>query len=216
MKRRRAPAIRATWDRIEAWCKRHLPRVLRKLNPGASARTIEALERAIGRPLPTDVCESFAIHDGGPKSFLFGYDLLSTEAVIHEWERWRGWVNPDEDPLIRSLRSSSPAGAIEPDYFNPGWIPVMEWPGITGVAVDLSPGPTGRVGQVINYGRDDSSKHVLASGWAEFLAEYASFLESLKEEDIDPDAKSLGECYDEYLERLGHDLSMDRGWPLPK
>lgn len=147
------------------------------LAAGASPERIEAVEQAIGRPLPPDVRESFAIHDGCEDQILLGDDLLTTQQVIGEWEGWRGLEEHNEE--FRWNMESFPAEAIALDYANPGWIPLATRPGVSDLlGVDLAPGPAGSVGQVINFGRDEHNKCVIASGWGEFLADLATLLES--------------------------------------
>jgi hypothetical protein len=44
--------------------------------------------------------------------------------------------------------------------------------------LDLNPGLNGVVGQVVNFGRDEENKYVLATNWARFLADVADELEA--------------------------------------
>ena len=60
------------------------------------------------------------------------------------------------------------------------------------IAIDLAPGPTGRSGQVILYGRDYDTKYVVAPSWASFLAAFVSDLES-KHVVVDEDVGVGGE-----------------------
>ncbi len=46
------------------------------------------------------------------------------------------------------------------------------------IGIDLEPGPCGVVGQVINFGRDQEQKYVLARSWAHFLKDVADELEA--------------------------------------
>jgi uncharacterized protein (TIGR02996 family) len=211
-----AASAHSAWARLEAWCQRHHPRLSGVLNPGASAAEIEALERAIGQPLPLDVRESFAIHNGG-RGFLFGDDMLTTDSVVGQWRIWRGAEDLNDE--FRESTTSHPEGAIELAYSIPGWVPLTDDGGGNHLGVDLTPGPVGTVGQVINFGRDEEHKCVLASGWAEFLADYATFLESgaLTVRDSDPSA--WGDyCRTPLGDRHHHDVLREwrqQGrWPL--
>lgn len=190
-----AVSARSAWTRLENWCRQYHPRLLEVLNPGATPEEIAAVEEAIGQRLPVDVRESFAIHNGGDR-FVFGQDLRSTTELISEWQLWRGLEDMNEE--IRYCMSSFPALAIQLDYSNPGWVPLANT-NSDYLGVDLAPGPAGSVGQVINFGRDEENKFVLASGWAEFLADYATFLESGAVAEIDPDPHHWGDCCDTVL-----------------
>jgi hypothetical protein len=73
-----------------------------------------------------------------------------------------------------------PANAIKKMYAHQSWIPlVRDWGG-NNLAVDLAPGPAGRWGQIIMFGRDYDTKYVVARSWAHFLAMVADDLNSGK------------------------------------
>jgi uncharacterized protein (TIGR02996 family) len=172
-------AARGAWQRLENWCRQHHPRLLETLNPGATVGDIATFEEMIGQPLPADVRESFAIHNGETErggGFVMGLHLHPAQLVIESWESWRDFEGYNEE--FRDGMKSWPAGAIQLDYANPGWLPLTRDAGGNHMGVDLAPGPAGKVGQVILFGRDEDRKCVLASGWAEFLADFAMFLES--------------------------------------
>lgn len=172
-------AARGAWQRLETWCRQHHPRLLATLNPGATAEEIAAVEEAIGQPLPADVRESFAIHNGEADhggGFLMGLHLHPAQWVSESWDSWREFEVYNEER--RDRMEAWPEGAIQLDYANPGWLPLTRDAGGNHLGVDLAPGPAGTVGQVINFGRDEREKCVLASGWAEFLADVATLLES--------------------------------------
>lgn len=70
-------------------------------------------------------------------------------------------------------QESIPPRAIQKAYAHPGWIPlVRDWGG-NNIAVDLAPGPLGKWGQIILFGRDYDCKYVIAKSWAHFLATVA-------------------------------------------
>ena len=73
--------------------------------------------------------------------------------------------------------TSSPAGAIRRLHACRAWIPLVEMNDSNHIGIDLDPGPSGVVGQVINFGRDQEQKFVLARSWAHFLEDVADELE---------------------------------------
>lgn len=75
-------------------------------------------------------------------------------------------------------QDSCPPEAVKPVYAHPGWIPLAKDFNGNNIAVDLSPGPKGRVGQVILFGRDFDTKYVVSPSWGDFLAQFAADLES--------------------------------------
>ncbi|ODA79761.1 hypothetical protein RJ55_05355 [Drechmeria coniospora] len=89
--------------------------------------------------------------------------------------------NPEEwRQTLLSRQGSVPANAVQKAYAHIGWIPlVRDWGG-NNLAVDLAPGPGGRWGQIILFGRDYDTKYVVARSWAAFLALVADDLNSGK------------------------------------
>lgn len=83
-----------------------------------------------------------------------------------------------QDLLAR--QDSTPPNSIQKVYAHPSWIPlVRDWGG-NNLAVDLAPGPAGKWGQVILFGRDYDRKYVVARSWSAFLAMVADDLGSGK------------------------------------
>lgn len=88
--------------------------------------------------------------------------------------------NPAWRQDLLSRQACVPPGSVQLVYAHPLWIPlVRDWGGNC-LAVDLAPGPTGRWGQVILFGRDYDTKYVVARSWSDFLALVASDLNSGK------------------------------------
>ncbi|KAL9125264.1 MAG: hypothetical protein Q9217_005512 [Psora testacea] len=77
-------------------------------------------------------------------------------------------------------QDSQPPRAVQKAYAHPGWIPLARDWGGNNLAVDLSPGPMGKWGQIIIFGRDYDCKYVVARSWAAFLAMVAADLQSGK------------------------------------
>ncbi|CCG82837.1 Glucan synthesis regulatory protein [Taphrina deformans PYCC 5710] len=82
---------------------------------------------------------------------------------------------PRQGPVRQGSR---PEGAIQAVYSHRGWIPLAKDYMGNNIAIDMSPGSRGRVGQVILFGRECDIKYVVAPSWAAFLASYVSDLES--------------------------------------
>lgn len=72
------------------------------------------------------------------------------------------------------LSSSNRPGFVKPVYANRNWIPLTAGSD----HLDFDPGPNGTVGQVINFGRDEDEKDVIASSFGDFLQWYVKELES--------------------------------------
>lgn len=75
-------------------------------------------------------------------------------------------------------QDSQPPKAIQKAYAHPSWIPLARDWGGNNIAVDLAPGPLGKWGQVILFGRDYDTKYVVARSWSHFLAIVADDMSS--------------------------------------
>ncbi|OOF92253.1 hypothetical protein ASPCADRAFT_153809 [Aspergillus carbonarius ITEM 5010] len=140
---------------------------------------------------------------GLPTGVIFGCMLLDCEEIVQEWKNWRtvneeflssAMMNPPppkttpssssaappaqhSNPMWRNdlleRQDSQPPGAVQKAYAHPAWIPLARDWGGNHVAIDLAPGPAGKWGQVIIFGRDYDCKYVVARSWAAFLATLA-------------------------------------------
>jgi cell wall assembly regulator SMI1 len=81
--------------------------------------------------------------------------------------------NPLWRQELLDRQDSQPSRAIQKVYAHPAWIPLARDWGGNCIAVDLAPGPAGKWGQVIIFGRDYDCKYVVARSWAAFLAAVA-------------------------------------------
>jgi len=81
--------------------------------------------------------------------------------------------NPLWREELLARQESQPPNAVQKAYASPAWIPLARDWGGNCIAVDLAPGPTGKWGQIIIFGRDYDMKFVIARSWAAFLASVA-------------------------------------------
>lgn len=89
-------------------------------------------------------------------------------------------ANPFWRQELLDRQDSQPSRAIQKAYAHPGWIPLARDWGGNNLAVDLAPGPVGKWGQIIIFGRDYDCKYVVARSWAAFLAAVADDMGSEK------------------------------------
>lgn len=95
----------------------------------------------------------------------------SSSTVIPTVERQNS--NPLWREELLDKQQSQPPNAVQKAYAHPSWIPMARDWGGNCIAIDLSPGPMGKWGQVILFGRDYDTKFVIARSWAVFLASVA-------------------------------------------
>lgn len=146
---------------------------------------------------------------GRPTGIIFGCMLLDCEEIVQEWKNWRvvseeyltspaqrqsqppvrgfagtsstqASANPIWRQELLDRQDSQPSRAIQKAYAHPGWIPLARDWGGNNIAVDLAPGPAGKWGQIIIFGRDYDCKYVVARSWAAFLATVGDDISSEK------------------------------------
>ena len=88
-----------------------------------------------------------------------------------------------------------PVGCIKQRYADLKWIPICEDGSGNHIGVDLDPDVNGKVGQVINFGRDEDDKHVLADSLKTFFERLTRIVNS--------DDFFIGEIEDEEVIFLG-------------
>ena len=203
------PPVTHSWKKIDAWAETNYPELADQLCQGASLNDLNELEHALDCSLPNEVRESLQFHDGQerggiPTGIIFGSMLLDCEEIVQEWLNWRK-VNdqylqePKRGSAAAEAAASSnshgaknwrsellakqdccPQNTIQKVYAHPAWIPlVRDWGG-NNLAVDLAPGPAGKWGQVVLFGRDYDCKYVVARSWSAFLATVADDMSTEK------------------------------------
>lgn len=205
------PPVSHSWKKIDRWLEDNYAELYDNLCEGCTQNDVNELEHELDCSLPLEVRESLQIHDGQergglPTGVIFGCMLLDCEEIVHEWRNWRT-VNeeffqsipaPQQPSSSKASAGSSsnsswrqellerqdsqPPGAVQKTYAHPGWIPLARDWGGNCIAIDLAPGPTGKWGQVIIFGRDYDCKYVVARSWAAFLAMVADDYSSGKAE----------------------------------
>ncbi|KIX96912.1 uncharacterized protein Z520_07632 [Fonsecaea multimorphosa CBS 102226] len=146
---------------------------------------------------------------GRPTGIIFGCMLLDCEEIVQEWKNWQTvneeYLSGARKPSYSSKglsngassssqangnrfwrqelldrQESQPPNAIQKAYAHPSWIALARDWGGNNIAIDLAPGPMGKWGQVILFGRDYDCKYVVARSWAHFLATVADDLSTEK------------------------------------
>ncbi|KAJ6171661.1 hypothetical protein N7470_000728 [Penicillium chermesinum] len=190
------PPVAHSWRKIERWLEDNFEELLDNLGEGCTQNDINELEHELDCSLPLELRESLMIHDGQerpglPTGLLFSVMLLDCEEIVQERHNWKT-VNEDilAAPMPRPPTSRIPIGAAnfssaktpsllalsKKAYAHPAWIPLARDWGGNHLAIDLAPGPAGKWGQVIIFGRDYDCKYVVARSWAAFLAMFADDL----------------------------------------
>ncbi len=175
--------VAAAWGRIEACLAAFSPDLPGHLRAGAKEKDVLAFEKAIRRELPQEVRQSFLTHDGQAArswdAVINGITFFSVKESRAEWKMWVDLADrvEDIDEHFRDHGSSTPEAAIRLGYTSRDWIELASTGGSNYFGVDLGPGENGLRGQVINFGRDEEHKTVLAWSWGWFLHDLADEME---------------------------------------
>lgn len=131
-----------------------------ELAPGASEAKIDAAEKAMGVHFPPELRAYFAAFDGGPPGMrcVRSNVLLSLDAIVARHAELS--LALAEGDFFEN--ESHADRGIQPKMWDPGWIPFDASGPRHNHMFDLSPGPGGKVGQVIDFDQDMSVRHKVA------------------------------------------------------
>ncbi|WP_240421849.1 leucine-rich repeat domain-containing protein [Paenibacillus periandrae] len=138
-----------------------LPQLAASLNPPATEEELRKAEAELGFDLPSELRELYLIHNGekeGGPGLFFGLPFLSLDDMLAEWSIW---INLEDD-VLEVEHYSVPANWIKEQYINRYWLPISKDWGGNNLGIDLDPADKGIKGQVINFGRDEEVKYVIA------------------------------------------------------
>jgi cell wall assembly regulator SMI1 len=170
---RSAPAdapVAESWRRIDAWLKaagHDAPK------GGASQKAIADLADKLAFPLPAELVESLAIHDGG-SGLIGGWDLLNTKEIASEAKLMKGLT----DDGSFGEAEADPHPRIKSVWWNVRWIPIVSSGSGHLFCVDMDPAPGGKAGQVILFFHDDGKRLRVADSVRAWLAAIAADLEA--------------------------------------
>ncbi|WP_436532007.1 SMI1/KNR4 family protein [Actinoplanes sp. HUAS TT8] len=123
--------------------------------PGYTEEEIRAAEHHLGVRLPDDLRALYRlIHDDSGESGLLDPFVLAPLDVLVDWNKeiFPGYHDgPFDDAVIFDC---VPAGHVRRVSSSNGWVTFAGDYGMNFAAVDLDPGPLGRIGQVVTHGRD--------------------------------------------------------------
>ncbi len=177
------PSIQEIWGELEDWLKSNLPHNHASLRPGASEEQITQIERELGFRLPEDWKTLYQIHDGQDETDTAMLTLrwLPLADVLSSWRMWKELLadGSTQEALSPDCKSIPP-GAIQEKYINLGWLPMFTDGGGNAIGPDLQPGANGQIGQMINFGRDELEKFVIAPDLKDFLQWIVSGIRSGK------------------------------------
>ena len=168
------------WERLEAHLAKNNPEVLKSLRAPATPSDIRAVEMEMGLEFPEDVRNAYLRHDGSdifrddtPEPVLLPPDCpwLPLAKVLEMW-RHTSSIFTEEDLADMSEDDEDVAHLVSPQPVRPGpqpkWIPIGFSFSGNWVFIDLVPGPTDTIGQLIRHDHGFGGT-VIASGFGDYL-----------------------------------------------
>ena len=145
--------------------------------PPATETELQALETHVGRHLPDQLKAMWKVCNGGPfiardrisECLFYSYMFMSVSQVLEHFESMREILRPPNMPELQEPIPSFPEGAVQGELYSASWLAFAHDFAGGHLAVDFAPGPSGVVGQVVNYGRDDLAHFQLGSSVDAFL-----------------------------------------------
>lgn len=158
-----------------------MPHLSKTLNEGVSSKDIREAENIIGIRFPEYLKELYLTNNGDDNEaicgMIMGLHFMSLESMLKEWRELKKIA---DDPKINNNGSfsSTPMASIKRCYADAKWIPFCTDGGGNFIGIDLAPGPNGKAGQIINFGRDEGNKAVLAKDMNAFFERLIRIIKS--------------------------------------
>jgi cell wall assembly regulator SMI1 len=179
------------WADIERWLSAHAPDAIPLLPAGASAAAFEAAEETLGYPLPRELREFLAVHDGSGNLWLHDRgEFMSLDTILSSWDNeFDLWGDGDNDEW------ATPRGPIKKKWFTRKWLPVLDARTGGYVCIDLDPPRGGKRGQLITWYHDNGPTEVIAPSFGALLG---GFVAELAQGRYTPKLDDAGQPYLEY------------------
>lgn len=126
------------------------------------------------------------IHDGQKAvdyiGMFYGISLLPLSGIQEQWRIWTSIIDeygPEQmKEQFDQYQTSLMPDRVKPMYANKKWLPFAAIWDSNHIGLDFDPEPSGSVGQVINFGREEEQKAVLADSFEEFVEKFIADLDS--------------------------------------
>ena len=151
------------WAEYTEWLSKNYPKNYAELNSPAAEDSFSVFKEATSYDFPRALRDLYRINNGGG-NFAY-YDFLPMDALISQWEANKETIDYD-DPLPGS---AYPANTIKTSSYNEHWVPFLHDGSGNFIGIDLDPGSSGTIGQVITFGRDERFQHVLAPSLEDYI-----------------------------------------------
>lgn len=143
-----------------------------KLNPGASMEQIHAVEKAINAHLPQSYKEFLHITNGLGFVNFGGYEILSTDQVLHSYNFQLQHINEAEDA------NAKPGPGVQKHWYNRRWLPIASLGNGDYLVIDYDPAPGGKKGQIVEFEHDSGNRSARADSFSAWLEKQVNKIES--------------------------------------
>ena len=181
----RKKGLKKEWSRLVTNYERKYTGFTANFNEGVSEKEWNRYASQFGFDLPEKMKELYSLCNGDNDTFIagsiLGMKFLSIEQVYSEWKIQNEVISSLSTTDLQKLNehcTSIEPGKIKCQCMNTLWIPIADDSGGNYIGIDLDPDDHGTVGQIINFGRDENEKIVIASSLHEFIVLIADIIES--------------------------------------
>lgn len=176
-------SVSELWANMVQLLEERSPGISICFNPPANESELMGIEKKMGLTLPQELRQLYLCNNGQNENgmgILSGLDFLPLEELYIQWEIWRvlkEGATKEQMKILSERCSSFPFQAIKKIYTNEGWLPMTHDGAGNHIGVDLDPDCNGNVGQIINFGRDEDQKFVIARNLREYLTLVIGWIE---------------------------------------
>lgn len=174
-----------SWSNYKKIIEFKMPVLAESLCSGASDEEIREAEEKMNVTFPEQLRALYRENNGDDYmqicGMIMGFHFYSLRNMMSEWQIWKqiydeDYINNRETYDMRA--ESSPEKCIKKQYINPGWIPLCGDDCGNHIGIDLDPDVNGKTGQIINFGRDEDRKFVIADDLNSFFERLTRIAES--------------------------------------
>lgn len=165
------------WQRIESWLQAKAPDLRVRLLPGATDEQVRSAEALLQVKLPSDVQESFRIHNGQHElatALMGSWQLFSLRDLTRDWQTMKDLYDAGKFSDVSTIA----IGPVRAAWWHPNWIPLAHNGAGDLQCADMDPAQGGTVGQIISFWHMSEERRVLASSFRGWLEEFADDLEA--------------------------------------
>ena len=160
------------WNNYKKALFAKMPSLKDTLNRGATLDELRAAEQELGINFPTELKALYLDNNGDDREaicgMMLGFHFLALDELRSEWRSWKELANDPEHNDPRRF-TSKPEGFIKKRYADTKWIPICTDDGGNFIGLDLDPDVNGCPGQIINFGRDEHNKFIIAENLGQFI-----------------------------------------------